>query len=1807
MDEKRICDYFVVAGIPTIQSTEATTFSREGTSPSLSPIGSSGIGLPPITDITVIIASQGETAPEGYHCIETTPLGFPADLNHGSLRTQNIFLCYKRGTDKPPLVDIGVLYEAKERVMSDSEVVYLTPYGKIANVNNGTSRTFLTYRRAKENAPCNQLVVIDICVVLGNKNENPPHAYCQINKNLNKGIIGSDVFICYKKSMNRPPLLRYEPTILERFPPVDHDSYSLPQSVPLFCMPMGATVECWPKKCQQPRPLFSTFVLTSNAAVKVYGAAITFYEKFDEDLLNEDEKSRLNFITVEDKAAKTLNSVKSICILSRWPFFETFEKFLTFLYHMTCCSPNVLHNIPIERYISHFMLDVPFPSVQRPKIQVQLGLSLDEAALLSQPSEDLPLPLSGASFTQFLRNLGPENSITVLLLVLAEQKILLHSLRPDVLTSVAEALTSLIFPFHWQCPYIPLCPLGLCDVLNAPLPFIVGVDSRYFDMYELPLDVACVDLDTNSIYISEHKKILNFKLLPKRPSRVLRNTLEKLYEKLLKPNPRTNNETYNPQSKSRNSTSPFSNDGMAARKRERTIDLEIQEIFVKFMASILKNFRAYLRPITKAPTIGATDPNSLFDFQDIDDSSHNDRTVFIPAPEPISNETYSYSCFPALDKSLFHLHSTITKNSFDQDTIDASNLSRTGSTAALASPMSRRTKQEIRSAQRVARHHSEAPLTWAKCLVSYCYSLWFIHLPAFVEGNIAGMVKAKQLRIAYSVLERMQSLNLHPVDEVCYRILMLLCGLYSQPILAVKVLSEMRRCGVTPNAITYGLYNKAVLESKWPSGDSSASLMWTKLRNVVLGIAKFKKCKKSAQANLISPQTIKEDDVFSDPPDESIVKSKAVTNLYTHQKISSNQSDAGYGSSIYNIETDLDTSTISVDTKIDQTKPVEIVNKKESKADRNLNEFRSMTRNIVRNSSSGPSYLDDYNSPAGVLMTSYSALNSESLNLSIKNFQSLRKRHKSEDQNQPTPVSPISTSSQCKSEPIKDSNRTSYFRSFSFGNDARIIHNLKEGTFKALKAEMEKNDPLKESSCSPSNERVIKGKNQTENDPSGIDKFRLTTCTEIPEEDPACDKNPGNETPDSQSSQQVSSKSGSRDESEEESDSDSNEEDKTFSFSPIKDHIMNMSIFSPEGRVASTLRSSFRLATRLAVGPTSSSKQTPPMTRSSTFHTNTSHSGLVRQKLSSKFNSLFKARSEETEESVSSKPSMTRSETAPPTSISSPCEVSQEVNEQEEKVVSTDNVSDETDEDKTSLNSYGYSPWTAKLASNKHIELVNSTIKSAANTMANRITGFKNTLASSATNSPSKVSKENSYSTGVSGPALLLSQFASLVAEKIPANFGYDDDDCQSLRSLDFKRHSIADSADDLRSREGSIAQNLVGFAFSQQKSNNYPPLFETIEKYYHEDLIPNNQSPPVIEIEITSCCRCHICSFILYDEEIMESWSADDSNLNTQCCFCNSRFVPLLTISLKILEETEIEDSLDKVLNNDNKTNETDETLKEDISENENSKSSCNDELSYQTQYSASYESIEPFTVPYLSPIVLRKELENVFESEGDSCVLKPEFVDDHPILYWNMLWYFERINLPSHIHGLCLHSTSLMKDKKDVDKYKNLDFRSVKIHCIWDNHKLHKDFERPMYGLWKETNETRSSLLHALVTDERKIQQNLMKQIIKALQCNDMISAMNFLINERLKQGATGNKKYYSMYRDLLYLSFVAMGRENIDQNYFDREYRRAHETLVAKYPSVLTEADQPPSLKAIFCRRIFKELELKPFENHKQKTII
>ena len=49
---------------------------------------------------------------------------------------------------------------------------------------------------------------------------------------------------------------------------------------------------------------------------------------------------------------------KSICIVSRHPFFESFRRFLYYVYLISAVPTD--QKIPIERYISHLVIFVMF-------------------------------------------------------------------------------------------------------------------------------------------------------------------------------------------------------------------------------------------------------------------------------------------------------------------------------------------------------------------------------------------------------------------------------------------------------------------------------------------------------------------------------------------------------------------------------------------------------------------------------------------------------------------------------------------------------------------------------------------------------------------------------------------------------------------------------------------------------------------------------------------------------------------------------------------------------------------------------------------------------------------------------------------------------------------------------------------------------------------------------------------------------------------------------------------------------------------------------------------------------------------------------------------------------------------------------------------------------------------------------------------------------------------------------------------------------------------------------------------------------
>ncbi|AWO97695.1 putative DENN domain-containing protein 4C-like [Scophthalmus maximus] len=120
--------------------------------------------------------------------------------------------------------------------------------------------------------------------------------------------------------------------------------------------------------------------------------------------------------------------------------------------------------------------------------------------------------------------------------------------------------------------------------------------------------------------------------------------------------------------------------------------------------------------------------------------------------------------------------------------------SRAAGASLSSSPalLAKRTEQEIKLAYKMAKCFYSNPPLWARCLFSHCYSMWFICLPAAVR------------------LAKSKSRSMQQAYNVCYRVVMQLCGVWGLPVMAVQVLVERKKAGVHPNAITYGYYNKVL-------------------------------------------------------------------------------------------------------------------------------------------------------------------------------------------------------------------------------------------------------------------------------------------------------------------------------------------------------------------------------------------------------------------------------------------------------------------------------------------------------------------------------------------------------------------------------------------------------------------------------------------------------------------------------------------------------------------------------------------------------------------------------------------------------------------------------------------------------------------------------------------------------------------------------------------------------------------------------------------------------------------------------------
>lgn len=385
------------------------------------------------------------------------------------------------------------------------------------------------------------------------------------------------------------------------------------------------------------------------------------------------------------------------------------------------------------------------------------------------------------------------------------------------------------------------------------------------------------------------------------------------------------------------------------------------------------------------------------------------------------------------------------------------------------------------------------------------------------------------------------------------------------------------------------------------------------------------------------------------------------------------------------------------------------------------------------------------------------------------------------------------------------------------------------------------------------------------------------------------------------------------------------------------------------------------------------------------------------------------------------------------------------------------------------------------------------------------------------------------------------------------------------------------------------------------------------------------------VEATMCSCTRCPHCQALVYDEEIMTGWSADESNLNSLCPFCAHPFVPLLTIRLvrhpgpfssDIVEESWY---AKKSGVSPRRSRFDRHAMSPDDSNNPNNPNGLIGDASTKSwnrprlfpsrspdhRNSADFKETS-MTVPFVNPLVLRRELENVLSS-NELALAARDFIDTHPILFWNLVFYFQRLSVPSHLTQW-IGQLDFWTDGSKSLAATTLPDAQVLVRCAYDYPKLHDDeCNRPLYlmaldsdGMAEERAKVGgdSALVAALLLEQRSFNKAVVGQVVEALLMSNLHKPIQLLINEHRKRTAVvpgispskqgGLPRHCSMYRDILFLALVWFGRD-VRRDDLDREYMAAFQKLPPRIASLLPPADHPPKLTARVCRKIFMPLDV------------
>ncbi|KAL1612404.1 hypothetical protein SLS60_000630 [Paraconiothyrium brasiliense] len=159
-------------------------------------------------------------------------------------------------------------------------------------------------------------------------------------------------------------------------------------------------------------------------------------------------------------------------------------------------SPRIGMWQPLERYVVNLCAEAlsPINSI------TQVEIAIRELRLYARKEAVNEIPGSrNIDIYALFRCLSIPNIVSLFEYVLAESKIILLSSHTAMLHLASMAISNLIYPFKWAGVFIPVLPARLVQTIEAPCPYIVGIERRYEPADYPEDDYVLVDLDNDMI------------------------------------------------------------------------------------------------------------------------------------------------------------------------------------------------------------------------------------------------------------------------------------------------------------------------------------------------------------------------------------------------------------------------------------------------------------------------------------------------------------------------------------------------------------------------------------------------------------------------------------------------------------------------------------------------------------------------------------------------------------------------------------------------------------------------------------------------------------------------------------------------------------------------------------------------------------------------------------------------------------------------------------------------------------------------------------------------------------------------------------------------------------------------------------------------------------------------------------------------------------------------------------------------------------------------------------------------------------